>query len=285
MHFPIIRSGNKAPASEVCQSQRYEQLDFASEAKKCGIKSTKMKVAAFATLIFGALLLGGAVAGTALLISNPATATLSAAFVFIFGMQLYTSYIKNNLFLHFHSLHSVAKRLEQLNLDCDQATRGCPDRIVALKEFWQGRAKSIEEKCVEITKQINQIKVEMVPSMMEVEFIALEDRLTLLKQQKHNLREGEYFPALVHAAYFHHLSENKGETRSEDQIITFSPLSFRKMDHFVSHSQVETQGDTRLLPPFLQIKPKNATSPSVTVYRDEIEGDEIESLSKLLFLR
>ncbi|MCB1110520.1 MAG: hypothetical protein KDK64_06020 [Chlamydiia bacterium] len=276
------------------QRNRYEVLNCSELAESEKSKAKWYKVKAYACMALGLLVFAGAITTTALLISNPITATIAATLVFIFGLQVYNSLVKNKLFTYYRTLQSEAEaqaamyegyaqsiqKVAELNPTLSPAEQN----LKGLSQYWIDTATGAKAQIARLSEEIGRLQTFLAQTHLDPKNRGrIEDEIQMKLDKRHELQEGALLSARVHAAYFEHLYTHKEETRREEDFLTFHPISSAQANNHQIANQMHamTFQPTVREPSYLVLN----NAPSLHFTRQEIETLPIPHLSIILFGR
>ncbi|MCB1107447.1 MAG: hypothetical protein KDK76_05050 [Chlamydiia bacterium] len=285
--------------SSLPEYNRYCTLN-PSELAESDLKlASRYEKAAIAAMVIGGILLVGVIIAAAVplgIFLTPAGAVAFSAIAFIVGMQIYNSLVKNRIFAHFKEQEQGALARAEVNQGYAREIQRVKNyyssqgrwtdydyNIAGMHLYWKKRHRKVSEKITELNHQILTLDTQISdPSTPRENKTQLINNRTLLREQKHALREGELLDSKIYAAYFLHLGGNKTDTREAHEFLRFEPISLQELDDHREANKIRiemNQQKVKKAPRYSSIDGK------ITLSRKEVREKDICTLSQEIFTR
>jgi len=281
---------------------RYEALDPSELASSERSNAKNYKIKAYVALGIGLFIFAVAITLTAVLISNPITATIASVAVFVFGAGIYNTVVKNKIFAHYKGLQEQAEAKAQTYEGYAESIKnlkaklqGNPQTSNWSQREWNlaGRASYWSQQTKMATAQIDDLDVRIGRlhealnsgqiTLSPEDRKKLKDELTEKRWVQHSLREGTHLNAKINAAFCTYLLQNPHEAREEGEFFTVHPISLLDSDvHEIDNLRRQKQG--------LPLVKERAyltlnSNPNVKFSREELRNMKIPALSQAIFGR
>ena len=281
---------------------RYEVLNPSELAASERSNAKNYKIKAYVALGIGLFIFAGAIALTAILISNPITATIASIAVFIFGAGAYKSIVKNKIFAHYKDLQGQAEakaktyegyaesiRELKTKLQENPGTSNWSQRewnLAGMASYWSQQIKVATTQIDELDASIGKLHEALNSSPIALkpeDRKKLQDELTKKRWVQHDLREGTHLNAKVNAAFFTYLLQNPHEAREEGAFFTVHPISLLESDsHEIDNLRRQRQGRPLVKErAYLTLN----SNPNIKFYRDDLRNMKVSELSRAIFER
>lgn len=239
---------------------------------------------------------------TAVLISNPVTATIASIAVFCFGAGIYKTVVKNKIFTHYKDLQGqaeakaqtyegYAESIRQLRtkLENNPGTSNWSQRewnLAGMASYWSQQVKVATTHIGDLDVGIGRLHeiLNSSPTTLKPEDRKkLQDELTKKRWVQHDLREGTHLNAKVNAAFFTYLLQNPDDAREEGEFFTVQPISLLDSDsHEIDNLRRQRQGRPLVKErAYLTLN----SNPNIKFYRDDLRKMKISELSRAIFER
>jgi len=304
--LPSIATNISRPEASSFQvntpQNRYEVLNPSELAisEKSNAKNYKTK--AYVALGIGLFTFAVAITLTAVLISNPITATIASVAVFVFGAGIYKTVVKNKIFAYYRDLQGQSESkaqtyegyAESINnlktkLQGDPRTSKWSQRewnLAGMASYWSQQTKvatgqigNLDARIGELHEVLNSSQVVLQPEDRK----KLQDELTKKRWVQHDLREGTHLNAKVNAAFLTYLLRNPHEAREEGDFLTVHPISLLDSDsHEIDNLHRQRKGRPIVKErAYLTLN----SNPNIKFYRDDLRNMKISDLSRAIFER
>lgn len=281
---------------------RYEVLNPSELAASERSNAKNYKIKAYVALGIGLFIFAGAIALTAILISNPITATIASIAVFIFGAGIYKTVVKNKIFTHYKDLQAQAEAKAQTyegyaesirelktKLQENPGTSNWSQRewnLAGMASYWSQQIKVTTTQIDELDASIGKLHEALNSSPIALkpeDRKKLQDELTKKRWVQHDLREGTHLNAKVNAAFFTYLLQNPHEAREEGAFFTVHPISLLESDsHEIDNLRRQRQGRPLVKErAYLTLN----SNPNIKFYRDDLRNMKVSELSRAIFER
>ncbi len=281
---------------------RYEVLNPSELATSERSNAKNYKIKAYVALGVGLFIFAVAITLTAVLISNPVTATIASIAVFCFGAGIYKTVVKNKIFTHYKDLQGQTEAKAQTYEGYAESIRGLKTKLqenphtsnwsqrewnlAGMASYWSQQIKvantqidALDASIGKLHEVLNSSPIALKPEDRK----KLQDELTKKRWVQHDLREGTHLNAKVNAAFFTYLLQNPHEAREEGAFITVHPISLLESDsHEVDNLHRRQQGRPLVKErAYLTLN----SNPNIKFSRDELRNMKIPALSQAIFGR
>ncbi|QVL55113.1 MAG: hypothetical protein KFB95_07285 [Simkaniaceae bacterium] len=281
---------------------RYEVLNPSELAASERSNAKNYKIKAFVALGIGLFIFAAAITLTAVLISNPITATIASIAVFCFGAGIYKTVVKNKIFTYYRDLQGQAEAKAQTYEGYAESIKNLKTKLqekprtsnwsqrewnlAGMASYWSQQVKvattqidALDASIGKLHEDLNSSSITLKPEDRK----KLQDELTKKRWVQHDLREGTHLNAKVNAAFFTYLLQNPHETREEGAFFTVHPISLLESDSHEIDNLRRLQQRRPLVKEraYLTLN----SNPNIKFYRGDLRKMKVSELSRAIFER